>query len=132
MITLDNYAKQSLVSFQQSKEDDFETVDEVNKRIMENLKVKPNLELKKNPSEEETVPEPTTAQGTFSNFGTSMKKIWISFIDYIFVKFNFKFKGITKIHSNIRNYSFWNLGENVSYTHIRRIQLRSRIRKDEI
>ena len=64
MITLDNYAKQSLESFQQSKKDDFETVDEVNKRIMENLKVKPNLELNKNPEVEKKIPEPT-AEGTF-------------------------------------------------------------------
>ena len=64
MITLDNYAQQSLGSYQQRYKEDYETVDEVNKRIMENLKFKQSSEAMKNP-EEAKVPEPSSIQGMF-------------------------------------------------------------------
>ena len=64
MITLDNYAQQSLGSYQQRYKEDYETVDEVNQRIMENLKIKQSSEAKKNP-EETKVPEPSSIQGMF-------------------------------------------------------------------
>ena len=67
MITLDNYAQQSLGSYQQRYKEDYETVDEVNKRIMENLKIKQSSEATKNP-EEAKVPEPSSIQGMFCNF----------------------------------------------------------------
>ena len=64
MITLDNYAQQSLGSYQQRYKEDYETVDEVNKRIMENLKIKQSSEATKIP-EEVKVPEPSSIQGMF-------------------------------------------------------------------
>ena len=64
MITLDNYAQQSLGSYQQRYKEDYETVDEVNKRIMENLKIKQSSEAKKS-TEEAKVPEPSSIQGMF-------------------------------------------------------------------
>ena len=64
MITLDNYAQQSLGSYQQRYKEDYETVDEVNKRIMENLKIKQSSEATKIP-EEVKVPESSSIQGMF-------------------------------------------------------------------
>ena len=64
MITLDNYAQQSLGSYQQRYKEDYETVDEVNKRIMENLKIKQSSEALKS-TEEAKVPEPSSIQGMF-------------------------------------------------------------------
>ena len=77
MITLDNYAQQSLGSYQQRYKEDYETVDEVNKRIMENLKIKQSSEATKNP-EEAKVPEPSSIQGMFCNF----------FLNYTLIKPN--------------------------------------------
>ena len=64
MITLDNYSQQSLGSYQQRYKEDYETVDEVNKRIMENLKIKQSSEATKS-TEEAKVPEPSSIQGMF-------------------------------------------------------------------
>ena len=67
MITLDNYAQQSLEILQQRNKEDYETVDDINKRIMETLKVKPKTDEKK--VAEERVAEPSsTTQGTYLLF----------------------------------------------------------------
>ena len=62
--TLDNYAQHSLGNYQHRYKEDYETVDEVNKRIMENLKIKQSSEATKIP-EEVNVPEPSSIQGMF-------------------------------------------------------------------
>ena len=65
MITLDNYAQQSLEILQQRNKEDYETVDDINKKIMETLKVKPKTDEKKTVVEEKVVEPSSTTQGTY-------------------------------------------------------------------
>ena len=68
MITLDNYAQQSLDILQQRNKEDYETVDDINKRIMETLKVKPKTDEKKTVVEEKVAEPSSTTQGTYTIF----------------------------------------------------------------
>ena len=63
--TLDNYAQHSLGNYQHRYKEDYETVDEVNKRIMENLKIKQSSEATKS-TEEAKVPEASSIQMVMS------------------------------------------------------------------
>ena len=65
MITLDNYAQQSLKILQQRNKEDYETVDDINKKIMETLKVKPKTDEKKTVVEEKVLDPSSTTQGTY-------------------------------------------------------------------